>query len=130
MADSDRGGKGVYFAGLVLTLGLKRKLSDKALNFFAELVDDATEEIEHRVSAAKVLVAHYEWARTRADKGSPEKAFVAMMGGPAKAAAWLAQNESRVRALLPKQDDAGQPYTEPAQLEGETPGQGQGPPEE
>ncbi len=100
---SPGGGRGdVYFASKAIDMGRCRELSKESLEYLGKLVRSTEKVItKHRVAAARAILTYSQWREEHEAKHSPEARFVAMLGGPDKAAAWLAENLDRVRALLP-----------------------------
>jgi hypothetical protein len=102
------GGKG----GVYMTKALARArklaaLSDAMIDYLASVVRNTSEQTKHRVAAARVVVEEHRWHALH--ESLIERAFLARLGTPEKALAWLDDIRPRLEAQTMKAlDEEGQ----------------------
>jgi hypothetical protein len=74
-------------------------ISERCIDYLASVVDDQKEATKHRVAAARCLLEERQWTEDR--YVIPERAFLDIFGGDAKAAlTWMKQNVTLITGYL------------------------------
>lgn len=61
----------VRFAGKLMELGRVRQLSNRALEYLGEVMNDAHAEVDHRLAAARCIVTYSVWREQYEDSQAP-----------------------------------------------------------